>query len=380
MPTRLDIAEQLLRELLGHPVSLDGSGYGAECPGRASHSTGNGRKDFRVFGLAPSDPIPPTMFCLHKKCGGEIDAANREFRRRVWFAENGHGSYAPRGHWAEGVAPEPKAEKQSRPDIDMEAVKRFTHGVPSVDFAWFRRRSAVDVERVETGEFLNHLYQPGERVLIFTDQRSQGDFLWVASGPALVAANATGGDEGPEQKLRGGFRLSQDRNLRAVASALPKGSKDGVWFLVQPVTGLWAVKADTTIEQGERSVQGKWTRRSQQNVTAWRYFVLESDELDAALWGRVLANLSMPIAAIYTSGGRSIHALVKFEVGSKALWDLLRNQIRQLVCPIGADPAALTAVRLSRAPGCKRGDRMQELLYLNPNPDHRPLRLLPELR
>jgi hypothetical protein len=115
-------------------------------------------------------------------------------------------------------------------------------------------------------------------------------------------------------------------------------------------------------------------------VQAWRYFVLESDELSAGEWLRVLAHVALPIAAIYTSGGRSIHALVKMEVASKAEWDAVKKTLVEMMCPLGADPAALTAVRLSRLPGCLRGNRMQELLYLNPAPDHRALRLLPELR
>jgi hypothetical protein len=99
----------------------------------------------------------------------------------------------------------------------------------------------------------------------------------------------------------------------------------------------------------------------------------------------VLAQLQIPICAIYTSGGRSIHALVKLEVPTKAHWDAVRDTLREMVCPLGGDAGAMSAVRLSRLPGCQRGvgaaAKPQRLLYLNPNPaDHTAIRLLPELR
>ena len=40
---------------------------------------------------------------------------------------------------------------------------------------------------------------------------------------------------------------------------------------------------------------------------------------------------------------------------------------------LGADPGALSAVRLTRLPQARRGDRVQRLLYLNPAPDATPI-------
>jgi hypothetical protein len=340
--------QRIAEGLLGASI-LDG-GF-APCPGREKHSTKSGKRDFRVV----LDGAP-TGYCFHGSCLDEVAAFNKELRRRIWFAENGHNT-APKGHWGAGVAPAPKAEQKARPELDKYHVFEFTRGTPTIVAAWFQQRSPVDVESCDSEAFLNALYEKDERVLVFSDHRSQGCFLaWIGSGP---------------DGRCGTYRLSQQRTVRAVASKLPAGGKDGVWFLTNPVTGKWALL------NGD---DPKWTRRSGVNVTAWRFFVLESDVLEASEWLKVLANLQMPIAAIYTSGGRSIHALVKAEVPSKAHWDVLRDAMRQICCPLGADPAALSAVRLSRLPGCKRGDRMQQLIYLNPNPDHKAIRLLPALR
>jgi hypothetical protein len=104
---------------------------------------------------------------------------------------------------------------------------------------------------------------------------------------------------------------------------------------------------------------------------------------DTAL--RVLAPLRLPIAAIYTSGGKSIHALVRVCADSKADWDHIRNELSPLMTAVGADGAALSAVRLTRLPftlrmGSEKRDGTyvewktpgrQELLWLDPDPDGR---------
>ena len=97
--------------------------------------------------------------------------------------------------------------------------------------------------------------------------------------------------------------------------------------------------------------------------------------------------LPLPLSAIYTSGGRSIHAIVRVDARSKAEFDSLRDDLLPVLCPLGADPAAMTAVRLSRLPGTFRhgsrgkdgkplrypSPRLQELAWLNPAAPARPI-------
>ena len=93
-----------------------------------------------------------------------------------------------------------------------------------------------------------------------------------------------------------------------------------------------------------------------------------ADVAPMAEWLRLLVQLPLQIVAIYTSGGRSVHALVRVDAASKAEWDTQRDMLVQLLAPLGADPAAMTAVRLTRLPGCLRGESLQELWYLDPRP------------
>lgn len=253
------------------------------------------------------------------------------------------------------MAPKKKVERAEWAKVNRGAAEQFCAGVPELDFAWFSRRSPVDVSKVGTGDFLSALFGFEEKVLIFTNYYSQGDMMF----------------------WRGEFfRLSPQEGVKAVRCDAPRSGRKGVWYLVQPVSGRWEI--GDRVKDGVRLK----TRRSEGNVAGWRHLVLESDEADfEGTWLRVVARLNVPIAALYTSGGRSIHALVRYPVGTKAEWDHVKGTMQQVVCPLGADPGALSAVRLSRLPGCFRegtdGDsgyvkyarpRMQELIYLNPNP------------
>lgn len=248
----------------------------------------------------------------------------------------------------EGVAPEPRGAELPRiPSYKPEEAERYASScrVP-VTLDFLAERSPVPVaspgdQNRETAEaFLSALYRDGERVLVFTDFRSQGDFLWTVG--------------------EGGSRLSRRRDVAPVASKLPGRGTNGVWFLIQPVTGEWA------IQQGGGSA--KYGRRHGGCVTSWRYLLLESDEAPESVWLRCLVQLPLRIVALYTSGGRSVHALVKVSADSKAEHDACRNVVRSILPVLGADPAAMTGVRLSRLPGCFRGDRLQRLVWLNPEP------------
>jgi hypothetical protein len=115
--------------------------------------------------------------------------------------------------------------------------------------------------------------------------------------------------------------------------------------------------------------------------------VIESDEADPAQWLRALVQIPLAIVAAYSSGGRSIHALARVDCASKSAFDALRDSATRVLCPIGADGAAMTAVRLTRLPGMMRhgsrgkdgrlvaypAPRLQELLWLNPAAPARPI-------
>ncbi len=257
------------------------------------------------------------------------------------------------------VASEPRFEAPRRLKFDLAKLRHEVRDVPlACDESWLAEVSPVKVETCTVPVFLEALYKPGERILIFTDFYSQGQFIYWCG--------------------RGSFCLSRRPGVKAVPSALPNTAREGIWFLCQPVSGEWLPNPRSLDKQG----RPKLSRRSEEEVTAWRYLVLESDDAPAELWIRLLCKLPLPIAAIYTSGGRSVHALVRVECRTKEEWDKYKTLLVPIMSLLGADPGALSAVRLTRLPFCFRQGarddneryyrydrpRLQRLLYLNPNP------------
>ena len=250
---------------------------------------------------------------------------------------------APQG---EGVAPLPTGPEAPRiPLYDPAKAEQFAAACRfPITLDLLARRSPVAIpapadQNATTSEaFLSALYRDGENVLVFTDFRSQGDFLWTVG--------------------KGGFRLSRQRHVAPVPSRLPGSAKDGVFFLIQPVTGEWSIQGDGT----------RYGRRHGGCVTSWRYLLLESDAAPESVWLRSLVQLPIRISAMYTSGGRSVHALIRVDASSKADYDASRDVIRSVLPVIGADPAATTGVRLSRLPGCLRGNQLQRLVWIDPEP------------
>ena len=251
----------------------------------------------------------------------------------------------PRGHLlgddakhGKSGSTKPMPPPPPKPTFKPETLKRVAKKVSAIEdvIRFLSERSPVRVDTQDSASVLRHLYAraSGEKVLVFTDMKSQGQFLWEAE-----RSDAT-----------------QNRHL-------PTGD-DGVWFLPQPVSG--------EVFPNPRC-DGKPSRRSEESITAWRYAVLESDEADADDWLRCLVQMPFRISCICESGGRSIHALVRIDAASKADWDRVMLPIKPVLITLGADRGALSAVRLSRLPQAMRGERCQRLLYLNPQPNGVPI-------
>lgn len=286
------------------------------------------------------------------------------------------------------LPPEPLKDRVNIPPYDEEKLREYVRGMEAVTREDLKRLSPIPVEKGAAGDFFETLYDTGERLLVFTEFESQGQFLYQVGA--------------------GSCRLGRERGVKAVESPLPMTGRNGVWFLSNPVNGNWMPdRAKTyyrTVPKGyegpaERIAEpAEWKRRKWFNVTSFRYAVIESDVAPENLWLRALVKMPLPIAAIYSSGGKSLHALIRVDAQSKEHWDIIvrgvdghspvrHTSVMTLACPLGADANALSAVRLTRLPFCYRegshskekgyvryGERrLQELVYLNPQPFNKPV-------
>lgn len=287
---------------------------------------------------------------------GEAMALMQEFNSRcappwsewelAYKLRSAAGSHSPRGRGyllngkAEGErlkSEGQRAEWKALPKAEAVSFDPVALATLAGDFRprldWFAARSYADPSLLDSAGFLSLLYA-GEKVLIFSDDRSQGQALW------------------PDDPI-------------------PSYGPRGMWYLANPVDGNSYPNPRT----------GNPSRRSEESVTKWKFALLESDEADHRLWLAALAKSSLPISAIYSSGGRSVHALIRVPgtgsgmaalsgPTSKSEWDAWARSVKDDLARIGADPKALTAVRLTRLPQQYRPDKgaLQKLLYVNPWP------------
>jgi hypothetical protein len=282
---------------------------------------------------------------LVHKLEGAISADHAKPRGHLLGLEGFNGSTPPE------VAPKP-AFTPPAPQFDREAFGRFVEGHAPVDADWLARRSPICPANQTPASFLHPLYSEGERVIIFDELRSQGQAVWKHTGLTFDAG-------------------ALDRFAR--------GARNGVWFLANPVDGVWRPNREA-----------KSSLRSEGNITAWRYMVLESDrdDISAGEWLAAIVQLPLHVAAIVETGGRLPHALLRVDARSKQRWDEIRDSFSPLLIMIGADSCSLSAVRLTRLPGCERlgkednvgryhkfedGPHLQRLLYLDPAPDGTPI-------
>jgi hypothetical protein len=114
------------------------------------------------------------------------------------------------------------------------------------------------------------------------------------------------------------------------------------------------------------------------DVTSFRFCLLESDDLPFYLQLSLWARLPLPIAAIIDSGGRSAHAWVLLDCSTAEEYQAKVNRIFALLARFHICHSNKNPSRLSRLPGAQRnighrGDGVQRLLYLNPEPTEAPI-------
>jgi hypothetical protein len=138
----------------------------------------------------------------------------------------------------------------------------------------------------------------------------------------------------------------------------------GTWARPNPVKEVGSGKDGAVVDE---------------DVTAPRFLLLESDCLPLELQLCALANFRLPIAAILTSGGVSVHAWVRLDSADLEDYNDSASRIFAAVSRFGFDGANKNPSRLSRLPGALRklcpsgADGRQRLLYLNPEPRWRSI-------
>ena len=109
-------------------------------------------------------------------------------------------------------------------------------------------------------------------------------------------------------------------------------------------------------------LDGKGVRND--NVTDYRYALVESDSTDLNTQYTIIKELELPVAALVYSGGKSIHAIVKVEAANAEEYQK-RVLYLYSVCKkngLEVDKQNKNPSRLSRMPGITRNGKRQYLL------------------
>jgi hypothetical protein len=238
--------------------------------------------------------------------------------------------------------------KVSKAHYDSAYLQEFTAKLSdTIDAEYLEARSQFTCHNRTPAGFLHKIFRPGEDVWVTSNSQSSEGLIWTHDGPVQD--------------------LSELNHLQT--------DQFGVWFLSNPIDG-----APHKIERlsSEFNPEGI-SFRATECVTDWRHAVLETDCAPVELWLKALVLLELPIVAIYDSGGRGPHALVRLDASSCPKWHALLAPHLEHLVRLGACARTLSPLRLTRLPNCMRAEtgRFQQLLYLAPTADGTPIAARP---
>ena len=183
--------------------------------------------------------------------------------------------------------------------------------------------------------YLELLFRPDEYVgFVTNDVYQTEDGKWV---PSKGIYTRTAGD---------------------LIASLRKHPKDLGWTV-----GDWKPEAGAWIRFNP--LDGKGVKN--ENVTAFRYALVESDTMTIQEQDAMYRRLELPITALVYSGGKSLHAIVKIDAKDSEeyyervnfLYDYLEKE------GLSVDKQNRNPSRLSRMPGVTRNGKMQYLAATN---------------
>jgi len=146
-----------------------------------------------------------------------------------------------------------------------------------------------------------------------------------------------------------GQTLERDAAMRLIRDkGTPQGAA-GAWLRMNPVDGKGVADA---------------------NIISFRFALIEFDAVPMELQLSLLARLPLPINAILTSGGKSVHGWIRVNGKTIEAYRQKVSELLTLLKPFGVDQANKNPSRLSRLPGAMRqigvgDDGRQRLLYLS---------------
>lgn len=279
---------------------------------------------------------PPTDVFRHLRDFHQPPLPESEVRAAITWASQ---KVIPQTRWTQKAFPATSWQQSAKPPTipPVERVKTFlgTHPVTSMDFADLEAElwEASPIHPPDDWQndlqlMLACLYEPEDSINIVSEYREE------------------------DGKVKPGIGETRSRKewLSFLKTHPIPSCAAGGWIRMNPVVGGVA----------------------DENVTAFHFALLECDNLPLDMQLRLFTRLLLPITAIITSGGRSIHAWVRVDAADETTYRTVVSRMFGILIPFGVDKANRNPSRLSRLPGVVRKmgtgkDPRQRLLYFAPD-------------
>ena len=252
-------------------------------------------------------------------------------------------------HWMAGQSCSPEQER-----IDESAEKSILSVPVSVvktsetsETSPLPEPESVDEMAEQAYEFISSLFRPGEHFeLVLKRGCKDGKYFPSRSKENVCLFN-------PEE--RSAFLSSLKAYLVENSPGLGK-APSGAWVSLNPIGEAENLTGNAP---------------SDKDVIAFRYALVEADDLSREEQWRKLSGLNLPIKCVTWSGGKSLHAIVKIEAGADLA--LYKERVGKLYRYLEehhfpADVANKNPSRLTRIPGFYRDGDKQYLFARESGP------------
>lgn len=270
---------------------------------------------WRTFGRGKEKPVTGgTIAYIAKQHGYALPERVEGMKTYDWDAIIPVRDEPPDGGWITTVEAQPEAELDPVPECPAE---------------WHPGQEAAD--------YLEALFQPEDfvayTVSTYCDQKSG---KWKPVGGVYSRKSA---------ELVAMLRKHPDEIADTFGTYNPQA---GAWVCINPVDG-----------------QGRGIDKAgRDHMAAFRYALVEGDELSLEEQWRLIRVLRLPVAVVVHSGGKSLHAVVHIDASSREEYS---QRVRLLFdfCEkhgMKMDTGNKDPSRLSRLPGAQRGEGRQYII------------------
>ena len=208
------------------------------------------------------------------------------------------------------------------------------------DAAWLDTSAKIEIPETLDGpdqfrRFLQTLFKPDEYVGFCIDSEQDENGKWKPSTRGVYKMTA--------KQLLGSIK-KHPKDLGATIGDY--NQEAGAWIRFNPLDGEGV---------------------SNENVTDYRYALVESDELEIEKQKALMEELKLPIAIMTYSGGKSIHSIVKINAVSEKDYREKVDYLYQVCDKNGLkiDKQNKNSARMTRMPGVIRGQKKQFILAEN---------------